>query len=195
MNSNTCCQSRLHVQCRLGLSNHYARTASLPLFKIGLLHIDSFTKSSDTALWHWTPSVTKCTSIEESARKDSMPRFKIYTLHSIMPRNSFTSLRALLAEVYVSSSCKRRNSFQVTFSMLGTTLAMEERDFSWPSGGLHQPCSQLPLREALILTSVCPLFQPLAGEQCCTPKRSNDCIRHRWCSFCLLCSCVTSRIL
>lgn len=56
-----------------------------------------------------------------------MPRFKIYTLHSIMPRNSLTSLRALLAEVYVFSSCKRRNSFQVTFSMLGTTLAMEEK--------------------------------------------------------------------
>lgn len=42
----------------------------------------------------------KFASTEEPARKDSMPRFKIYTLHNIIPRNSLTSLRALLAEVY-----------------------------------------------------------------------------------------------
>lgn len=124
---------------------------SLPLFKIGLLHTNSFTKSNDTESWHWTHSVMKCASIEEPARKDSMPRFKIYTLHNIIPRNSLTSLRALLAEVYTSSSFRRRNSFQVTFSMLGTTLAMEEKDLSWPSSGLHQPCSQVPFRQAQIL--------------------------------------------
>lgn len=28
VNNNTCCQSRLHIQGRLGLSNHYACTAT-----------------------------------------------------------------------------------------------------------------------------------------------------------------------
>lgn len=43
---------------------------SLLFFKIGLLHLDSFNKYGNTALWHWTQSVMKCASIKKLARKD-----------------------------------------------------------------------------------------------------------------------------
>lgn len=42
---------------------------SLPLSKIGLLHIDSFNKHSDTALWYWTHSVMKCASIKKACKE------------------------------------------------------------------------------------------------------------------------------
>lgn len=69
---------------------------SLPFFQIGLLHIDSFSKYSDTTLWHWTQSVMKCASIKKACKERlQWTHSKFKHFHSIVPRKSLTFMRAI----------------------------------------------------------------------------------------------------
>lgn len=144
---------------------------TLPFFKTGLLHISSFSKYSDTALWHWTQSVMKCISIKKPCKERlQWTHSKFKHFHSIMPRKSLTFMRAIPSMFPVPA--KERNSSSKLCSLCLEQPGLRGRV---KSAHLHQSHSQIWLREAQILTIVCPLFQLLAVMHCCTPQEEQWC--------------------
>lgn len=123
MNSNTYCQNRLLIQCRLGLQTvMYARRQ--PSLVQNRTFTDWFFYQTQ---WFWVVilkpfSYKMCINKESMQEKTSAYRFKSSTLHSTMSRKPLPSWELYLAEGCVSSFCRRKNSFQVTFSLLGTTV-------------------------------------------------------------------------
>lgn len=137
---------------------------SLPFFQIGLLHIDSFSKYSDTALWHWTQSVMKCASIKKACKE---------RLHNGHIQNLSTFIALCLESHWLSwelyLACfqflQRKEFFPCSVCLEQPGLGGRVN-----SACLHQSHSQIWLREVQILTTLCPLFQLLAGRHCCTPQ-------------------------
>lgn len=137
---------------------------SLPLFKIGLLCIDSFNKYTDTALWYWTHSVMKCASIKKAC-KERLQCTGLKCKHFIALCLESHWLSWVLPSMFPVPAKERIPS---KFS----SVCLEQLGL-WGrviSDGPHQSHSQVWLRESQILATVCPLLQLFAGGHCCTSQ-------------------------
>lgn len=153
---------------------------SLPFFKTGLLHIDSFSKYSDTALWHWTQSVMKCTSIKKPCKERlQWTHSKFKPFHSIVPGKSLTFMRGIPSMFPVPA--KERILFPSYVQYAWNNLGNEEE---W----IQPVCISLIHRYGLEKPRFWQLFvhyfNCLQSYIAAPPKRSHDIVFHVH-TFCL----------